>query len=210
MIVKYKYGEDVMKRSASVLAGTMLLASSVALATVQDNPRAYEVTIDPPVGTMHCGFTLSGNIKTPKADALSYGFFFRSELNIISPLDPRHATQPHFFKGPDVLRVTAASKDLGNDGLFQKHKFIQAQIRVWRLGSLLGNSDPGTPQKPTLMESAWVDVPVTSPQCASMKPMTGLSSSTSGDSAAPSDSVPASAPAPTGIKRQTTQQAPRP
>ena len=40
-----------MKASTSVLAATLLLAGSVALATTHDDSKTYSATIDPPAGT---------------------------------------------------------------------------------------------------------------------------------------------------------------
>ncbi len=189
---------------STFLASTMLFAGGVALANLPDT-KTYEAILDPPVGTMRCGFTLSGTVKSPQHNAVSSGFFFKSEVNIVTPLDRRHATHPHLFDGPGEIRVTASSKDFSDDSLFQKRNRIQVQLRVWNFYSLPPGSDASVPQIPTLAESPWVDVPVTSPTCASMKPMPDLSPTT-GTSVAPSTSV---APAPnssTTIKRQTTQQ----
>src|SRR5258708_1222273 len=99
-----------MKTLTSVLAAMLLLAGSVARATTHDDSKAYSVTIDPPLGTMQCGFTVSGTIKSPKPIELYYGFFWRSELNIDSPFDQAHRVRVIHFSGPAELRVTASSK----------------------------------------------------------------------------------------------------
>jgi len=195
-----------MKVSTSVLAATLLLAGSVALATTHDDSKTYSATIDPPAGTMHCGFTVSGTIKSPKPEYLYYGFFFRSELNLDSPFDQRNPVKVIHFPGPGTLRVTAGSKDVGDDDLFQKRKSMRAQLRVWWASDGADVLHPTSAYvPPPLAESVWVDIPLTSPACASMKPITGLSSPTPGSSTAPATNS-----APTTVKRQTTQQAPKP
>ncbi len=193
---------------STLLASTMLLAGNFAWATIPDGAKTYEAIIDPPVGTMRCGFTLSGSVKSPRHEALSAGFFFRSESNIITPLDRRHATQPHLFDGPGEIRVNASSKDFSDESLFQKRNRLQVQLRVWRLNALPPSSEVSVPQIPTLVESAWVDVPVTSPTCAGMKPMPDLSPTT-GPVVPVDSSAPAPNRAPATIKRQTTQQPPK-
>lgn len=193
---------------STLFASTMLLASTFALANTNDKAKTYEAIIDPPVGTMHCGFTMSGTVRSPQHDILSSGFFFRSEANIITAFDRRHTTQPHLFAGPGDIRLTASSKDFGDDELFQKRKRIQVQLRVWRFNSIPPGPDQLVPQIPTLVESAWVDIPPTSPTCASMQPSPQLSPTT-GISAAPSTSAAPPPNSPPTIKRQT-QQSPKP
>jgi len=189
-----------MKASASRLAAVLLLAGGVALATTRDSANDYTATIDPPVGTIRCGFTVSGSVHTPKAGALAYGFFFRSELNIVTALDRRHPETDKYFAGPDTVRLTGSSKDFEADDVLLKHKSIQVQVRVWQFGQIPGPVGGGIAQIPALAESAWVDVPLTSTACASTRPATGLAPAPSGSSA----------PAPAAAKHPPTQQAPKP
>jgi hypothetical protein len=162
-----------MRTSNAILAATLLLASSVAFATTHDDSKTYSATIDPPAGTMRCGFTVSGTINSPKDQDLYYGFFWRSELNLDSPFDQRHRVKVIHFSGPGTQRVTAASKDVGDDQLFQKRRSMRAQLRIWWASD--GGKVLAAQEVPPLAESVWVDIPVTSAACASIKPATGLS-----------------------------------
>jgi hypothetical protein len=164
-----------MKPLTSVLAATVLLAGSLALATTPDNSKTYVATIDPPVGTIRCGFTVSGTVKTPTMATLSYGIFFRSEANIVTALNQREPVQSKFFPGATKVTITGSSKDVGDDELFQKRKSIQVQVRVWWHNQITETVGGGGPQIPTLAESAWVDVPLSSQPCATTKPFTGMS-----------------------------------
>lgn len=165
-----------MKSLPSVLAATVLMAGSMALATTPDNSKTYVATIDPPVGTIRCGFTVSGTVKTPTAATLSYGIFFRSEANIVTALNQRQPIQSKFFPGATKVTITGSSKDVGDDQLFQNRKTIQVQVRVWWHNQIVSNVGGGGPQIPPLTESPWVDVPLSSQPCATTKPLTGMSS----------------------------------
>src|SRR5665213_993052 len=133
-----------------------------------------------------------------KPEYLYYGFFFRSELNLDSPFDQRNPVKVIHFPGPGTLRVTAGSKDVGDDDLFQKRKSMRAQLRVWWASDGADVLHPTSAYvPPPLAESVWVDIPLTSPACASMKPITGLSSPTPGSSTAAATNS-----APTTVKRQ--------
>ena len=198
-----------MKRFTPVLAAILLLASNVAPAASRDDSNNYVATIDPPTGSKNCGFSLSGTIKSPKPDYLSYGFFYRSELNIATALDRHHDLRYNHFSGPGTLRVTGESKELGDESIFQKHKFVQAQLRVWR------TNDPGliyihageTPQVTPLSESIWVDIPATSPGgCVGSRMM--LSPMPGNSPTPPNPATPAPNTAPKRINLQTIPRAP--
>jgi hypothetical protein len=198
-----------MKTLSAVLAATLLLASNGALAATQDNSNTYVATIDPPTGSKNCGFSLSGDIKYPKAVALAYGFFFRSELNIVTALNRAHPIKEAYFPGPGTLHVTAESKEFDDDSDFQKRKFIQAQLRIWYAAALMGKVEGGGPQSTPLSESVWVDIPASTVGCVAnrMQPATGLSSPASGNSATlPNPVAPAPNSAPTGPKHIRLQR----
>lgn len=194
----------------SVLVTTLLLAGNGALAATQDNSNTYVATIDPPTGSKNCGFSLSGDIKYPKAVALAYGFFFRSELNIVTALNRAHPIREAYFPGPGALHVTAESKEFDDDSDFQKRKFIQAQLRIWYAAALTAKVEGGGPQSTPLSESVWVDIPASTVGCVAnrMQPATGLSSPASGNSATlPNSTAPALDSAPTGPKHIRLQRA---
>ena len=163
-------------KTSKVLAVVLLLAGVAAPATTRDDSKTYVATVDPPAGSMRCGFTVAGNIKSPKDGYLKYGLFWRSELNIDSPFNQRNPVGIVHFTGPGTIRVTAASKDVGDDAVFQKHKTIQVKLKVWWADADVLNGSP-VPVAAPMVESVWVDVPMTSPGCGSTKPMTGLSPS---------------------------------
>jgi hypothetical protein len=168
-----------MKSSPSILAAALLFTSSLGLATTPDSSKTYTATIDPPVGTIRCGFSVSGTVKAPVPGFLTYGLFFRSEANIVTALNQRQPVTSNYFKTPGTVRITGNSKDVGDDQLFQNRKTIQLQLRVWWTNQITGKIAGGGPQIPTLAESQWVDVPLSSQPCATTKPLTGLSSPTS-------------------------------
>ena len=198
-----------MKILASVLAAMLLLAGNWALAAMQDNSNTFVVTIDPPKGSRNCGFSLSGNIGSPKPAALAYGFFFRSELKIVTALNRAHPVKEAYVSGPGTLHVSAESKDFGDDNIFQKHSSIQAQLRIWNTGALLGNIGGGGPQVPPLSESIWVDIPASSSGCVAnqMQPVPGLSLPAPGNAPTlPNPAAPAPNTAPIGPKHLRLQR----
>ena len=111
-----------MKSLTSALAATLFLACTLALATTHDNSKTYVATIDPPTGTIRCGFSVSGTVKAPSPGYLSYGLFFRSEANIVTALNQRQPVTIYYFTGPGTVRITGTSKDVGDDELFQNAK----------------------------------------------------------------------------------------
>ena len=202
-----------MKNSTLVLAVTLLIANSMALGAARSDSNSDAVSIDPPTGSKNCGFAVSGHITSPRRVALSYGFFFRTEANIVTSLHRAQIVKNILFSGPGTQQVTASSAEHGDNSLFRQKKFVQVQLKIWKLLLLdprrIGTKEWDDVLAAPLAESVWVDVPATSAGCAQMMPAAESLLPTPGDSPTPPNPAPPGpSPAPKLIKRLPIQHAP--
>jgi hypothetical protein len=154
-----------MKVRTSVFAALLLTATAALSSVSHDSSNTLTASIDPPTGSSHCGFAVSGTIRSPKPDALTYTFVWQSELGVITLLNRTKAENAAIFKGPSAMRVTAQSREFGHDDVLRQHKFIKVQLRVYAPYAWVGALSGAVPTQPAMAESVWIDVPVIAPGC---------------------------------------------